>query len=256
MAKITSKSEEKIQKREMSNRFTDTEKWKKPWFRKLKPELKLFWIYMLDNCDHAGIWDVDIDLASFMIGSELNINEIKKDFKKQIIEINDHKWLIQDFIEWQYKCSASELNPSNKAHLSVIRILERQDIKGLFRGKEDCSEGVNSPLSRSTGVGEGVGVVKEKRTDNVLKREFEELWNRYPRKDGKKAAYKHFMASVKTLEDMEGIKQAHKNYISYLSENQIEIKYIKMGSTWFNNWGDWLNLQISDKESNLFSLEQ
>ena len=49
-------------------RFTETNKWEDPWFRKLKPEMKLLWSWLLDSCDNAGIIDADIELAAFQIG--------------------------------------------------------------------------------------------------------------------------------------------------------------------------------------------
>lgn len=71
--------------------------------------------------------------------------------------------------------------------------------------------------------------------------EFESLWSRYPRKDSKKQAFKHFRASVKTPSDLEGIQQALSNYLRHLEINRTEARYIKNGDTWFNNWRDWLN---------------
>lgn len=120
----------------MAKRFTDTEKWKKVWYRKLKPEYKCFWEYIRDNCNNAGIWEVDFELASFQIGTKLNQTEIEKVFKKQFVKINGSKWFLVDFIEWQYNCSVEGLNPANNAHLSVIRILKKFDIKPLIKGLE------------------------------------------------------------------------------------------------------------------------
>ena len=108
----------------MANRFTDTEKWKKRWFRTLKPEHKIFWVYLLDNCDHAGIWEVDFELASFMIGVDLNESEIKQAFAKQFVEVDGGKrWFIKDFIKFQYKCEIDKLNPDSKIHASVLKAL-------------------------------------------------------------------------------------------------------------------------------------
>ena len=117
----------------MAKRLTDTDKWKKIWFRELKPEHKVFWEYIRDNCNHAGIWDVDFSLASFQVGCELNKNEIEKVFEKQFIKISEVKWFLVDFIEWQYNCSIKDLNPKNKAHLSVIRLLSKLMSRG-FKG--------------------------------------------------------------------------------------------------------------------------
>ena len=105
----------------MAKRFTDSTKWKKPWFRKLKPEYKVFWFYLLDQCCHAGIWEVDFELAEFFCG-KLDINEIKKVFSKQIKEFDQGKrWFIQDFIDFQY----GELNDKVNAHKSAINRLKK-----------------------------------------------------------------------------------------------------------------------------------
>lgn len=66
---------------------------------------------------------------------------------------------------------------------------------------------------------------------------FDEVWGQYPVKDGKKAAERHFRATVKTLEDFEAIKKALQNY---LASDKVKKGFIKNGSTWFNNWRDWV----------------
>ena len=116
----------------MAKRFTDTDKWKKKWFRTLEPLHKCFWQYLCDTCNHAGIWDVDFELAEFIIGSPINVEEIKKIFKNQYKELKQgKKWFVIDFISFQY----GELNPQNRAHSSVIAILKKEGAyKGLTRG--------------------------------------------------------------------------------------------------------------------------
>src|SRR3972149_10317977 len=116
----------------MKKRFTDSEKWHKPWFRKLKPEHKLFWSYLVDNCDNAGVWEVDWELVSFMIGIELNENDILEIFKKQIsIFDNGRRWYIKDFIEFQYGCKRSELNPKSNLHISAICLVKKHKIESI-----------------------------------------------------------------------------------------------------------------------------
>lgn len=68
---------------------------------------------------------------------------------------------------------------------------------------------------------------------------FATLWPDYPRREGKKAAERHFVASVKTDEDWADIQRALKNYKAHLRANKTEPRFIKQGSTWFNNWEDW-----------------
>lgn len=73
---------------------------------------------------------------------------------------------------------------------------------------------------------------KEKKFD------FESIWARYPNKDGKKSAFVHFEASVKTDQDWKDINKALDNY---LRSERVAKGFVKNGSTWFNNWKDWVN---------------
>lgn len=66
---------------------------------------------------------------------------------------------------------------------------------------------------------------------------FEELWKVYPKKDGKKAAQKHYLASVKTESDLDRINDALGAYLRHVENT--DPRFIKNGSTWFNNWADW-----------------
>lgn len=70
--------------------------------------------------------------------------------------------------------------------------------------------------------------------------QFAKLYNRYPRKLGKKAAIRHYYASVKTERDRENIEKALDNYIEHCKKLSSQ-QYIQHASTWFNNWQDWVN---------------
>ena len=59
----------------MAKRFTATDKWGDPWFCGLSVSDRMFWIYLLDACDHAGIWQVNWPLVSFYHGKDFKFNE-------------------------------------------------------------------------------------------------------------------------------------------------------------------------------------
>ena len=105
----------------MAKRFVDSDIFKKRWWRKLPPRMKLFYFYMLTQCDHAGMYDVDLELAEFQIGMPVLKKEIDEHLKDHIMEIKEDKWFIKRFPEFQY----GVLNPNVKAHASVIKILTR-----------------------------------------------------------------------------------------------------------------------------------
>lgn len=66
---------------------------------------------------------------------------------------------------------------------------------------------------------------------------FDLIWNRYPNRTGKKAAERHYAASVKTMNDFDQLQAALHNY---LQSERVRNGYIQNGSTWFNNWRDWV----------------
>jgi|TARA_R100000458_G_scaffold56698_1_gene61900 hypothetical protein len=118
----------------MAKRFLDSSLFEKRWFRKLPSNIKLFYFYMLTKCDHAGMYDVDLELAEFQIGMEIDKDNILKYIGEHIEIIKDDKWFIKKFPEFQY----GVLNPKVKAHASVIKILE----------KNNCLKGFSNSLQR------------------------------------------------------------------------------------------------------------
>ena len=106
----------------MAKRFTDNQKWQDDWFFNLEPSQKLCWIYLLDNCDHAGIWKKNIRLLNFHVGSNFFEDEIKAFLDGKVFEF-DNKWFIPKFITFQY---GSKFNTSgNKAVQSAIAQLSK-----------------------------------------------------------------------------------------------------------------------------------
>lgn len=75
--------------------------------------------------------------------------------------------------------------------------------------------------------------------------DFETVWIDYPNKDGKRAALKSFNSTVKSEKDYQDIQTALTNYLFHLQHN--DWKKPKNGSTWFNNWQDWVTWQEPEK---------
>lgn len=119
----------------MPKRFTDTEKWKKGFIRRLPTKYKLLWLYILDDCNHAGVWDVDLDVAEIRVGSKINKKEAIKHYSENIrIFDNGNKWFIPKFIDFQY----GQLNENVNAHKSVIKLIDKYDLYSI--GDVDLSE--------------------------------------------------------------------------------------------------------------------
>lgn len=114
----------------MAKRFTETSKWSDQWYRRLPIEYKVFWSYLCDQCDNAGIWKKDIELASFYIGTKIDEQESLRLFnagKDRIESLSSELWLITDFVWFQY----GELSEDCPPHKQVLSLVNKYKEKGL-----------------------------------------------------------------------------------------------------------------------------
>lgn len=70
--------------------------------------------------------------------------------------------------------------------------------------------------------------------------QFELLWNKYPKKVGKKEALYCYNQAIKNGETFDTIKQGLDNYVEYLKNEDTPDIHIKNGSNWFKGecWND------------------
>ena len=107
----------------MAKRFTDSEKFKDTWYRKLSPKHKCFWEFLLSECNHAGIIEMDLEFASFVIGDDFEEEDLKP-FQNKIQHLEKGLYFIPNFIEFQY----GKLSRCSKPHIPVIKLLEKYNI--------------------------------------------------------------------------------------------------------------------------------
>jgi hypothetical protein len=106
-------------------RFTETTKWRDPWFRKLSPLAKLLWSYIDDHCNSAGIIELDMEAAAFDIGkigeesvSEKHLEELMSRISKNP---SNCKLLVRKFIYFQ----CGTLTQTCPAHKPTISLVEQ-----------------------------------------------------------------------------------------------------------------------------------
>lgn len=70
----------------------------------------------------------------------------------------------------------------------------------------------------------------------IYESEFEQLWSMYPKKQGKKAALRHYKTWRKRSKDntFEVMKEKLEHYLKFLKIKQTPLEYTLNGSTWFN----------------------
>ena len=89
----------------MAKRFIDTEIFSDPWFMDLSVNAKLLYIYMITNCNHAGIIDINWKLAEFQTGIKQlskSYERLTKEYDNRIIRLRDSYYFIPKYISFQY----------------------------------------------------------------------------------------------------------------------------------------------------------
>lgn len=121
----------------MAKRFTDSDKWSDTWFRALSAEHKLAWLYLLDNCDTAGVIDLDKPLADFQIGTALDWDTFLANCSTRVTALKNGKLFVVRFVEFQY----GKLSRDCRAHNPVFASLEKNEIEN-DRGSKGYSKGI------------------------------------------------------------------------------------------------------------------
>lgn len=187
----------------MAYRFTDTGKWADEWFIDLKPHEKLTFLYLCENCDMGGFFELSMRKLRFDLS--LTDEQIKVCFKGLergfISSLDKRVIFIKNFLKHQKNLP---LNPQNKAHrgilsrfenyksrfeIDLLKLVHKEIDLGEFKG---ASEGLLSPIGNGIGNNKEIGIYKGV--------DFENFWNLYAKKVGdKKSVIKKWMKlSVQT----------------------------------------------------------
>jgi len=122
----------------------------------------------------------------------------------------------------------------------VLEDCEKVEVKrNISRNTSKTYRDKQKPSDVSHDAIDKIREEKRRLEKNIVVPVFEEVWQLYPLKDGKKSAERHFKATVKTEKDQSRISLALCKYLDHLKLNSW--KKAKSGSTWFNNWEDWEN---------------
>lgn len=86
----------------MSKRFIDTELFHDEWFCDLSKDGKLFFIYYITNCDHAGVLRLNRKLCKFQSGIDNIEQTLTKDFTNSLVTVKQDLYFMPKFIKFQY----------------------------------------------------------------------------------------------------------------------------------------------------------
>lgn len=108
----------------MAKRFVDTNLFNDEWINELSKDSKLFFVYYILNCDHAGILRLNKKLCEFQTGLK-NIDTLIKELGNCLVTVKEGLYFMPKFIKFQYP---NFPNSAVKQQESAIKILESLNI--------------------------------------------------------------------------------------------------------------------------------
>lgn len=210
----------------MAKRFIDTNMFSDEWVHSLSKDGKLFFVYYITNCDHAGILKLNRSLCEFQTGLK-NFDTLIKDFGNTLITVKENVYFMPRFVKFQYP----KFPQSNvKQQDSAIKILKSYN---LFNEETNSyvtlsKELVNPYVSDSVND----SVVK---SSNIINIDFEIFWNLYNKKKGDKDKIKIKWEKLND-NDRQKIINTLPTFLNSISDKQ----YQPFPETYLNNkrWND------------------
>ena len=128
-------------------------------------------------------------------------------------------------------------------NIDINNIVKKKEIN---KERKDFSQQVESNKKENLDfeknqVSDSAINVKESNPSNKrLNEEFNQVWDLYPKKQGKKPAQAAFYRARRNRTPLESIISGIKSYLNYIAAKKISQEYVKQGSTFFNQeaWND------------------
>ena len=108
----------------MRRLVTDAARFGSEWYLDLPPAMKVAYDYMWAHADCAGIWDVNMKLIEFIVGTKLDWDAFLRKTAGHVLSIATSKYYLPDYIPVIY----GKLNLESKAHGKIFDALSRHEI--------------------------------------------------------------------------------------------------------------------------------
>lgn len=160
----------------------------------------------------------------------------------------------QKFVWICVLCEASKKNTSQleisldwfEHHLGVKRKVIRATLEFL-QSKQVITVSLHHAtpaLQTTTPTNERTGRDERTLLPATLTFDFEKIYEKYPRKLGKKKGIDSCIAQIKTSEQYDSIISAVTLYAEHCRKERTEPKFIKHFSTFMNSWTDWISPEV------------
>lgn len=212
----------------MAKRFIDTGLFDDEWFAELKPESKMFWVYYLTKCDHAGLLKFNKRLIEFQTGIK-SLDTVIKEIGNRLVKVNEQLFFCPKFIQFQYP----DFPKSNvKQQASAIELLiknglwdsELHEFKEFEKSKVTVAKDLTKSHVNGNDTVNGIKETKSEKNSLPFKSEkFQTAWERWLT----------YRSQIKKPYRSELSKQTSLNRLAeYSEEVAIEMIDQSIGNAW------------------------
>lgn len=221
---------------------------------------KYMYLYLLTNPHTSLCGCYEISFVTAASETALKKADVKKLvaklIEKGVIDYSEDTNEVL-LLHWhKYNWTSSEkLKASLEKIIAHIKCLKFQEyLTELLQCTDRVSVQYRYPTDTSVSVSVSVSDIdiNNKSIDiNTLKNEFEEIWKLYPRKHGKDKALEYYIRDRRAGATYEEIGKGVWDYRAYTEDEETELQYMKMGSTFFSqrSWKDDWTIRSKKKES-------
>lgn len=201
------------------------------------PEDKFFYLFLLTNphTTQCGVYQISIKQMELETGYNrdtiLTLIDRFENIHKKIKYNTETKEIA--LLNWFKYNDSTSLN-TQKCIEKEFELVKDRLLIDFVRGLQGANKGHAYKKKKQKNKKN-----KEKET------EFNYLWKMYPKKLGKDKAFSHYNNQCESANDM---RIAIINYCNYIEQNNMDEKYIKHGSTFFNkDWKEFVEYSIEPK---------
>lgn len=214
----------------MAKRLTDTDKWKDDWFVSLSNDYRIIWLWLLDNCNHAGICKRSIGLLNRDCNTKISENELVEALEGRLL-ICGNNWFIPKFLKFQY----ANLTSDRPVIISVVKELEKNNLSGMIPESFGNDYLIIKDKDKDINKGKSTLIKKHNKANETEKKSlFDSFYDGYGKKVGKSEAQKAWMKLK--VDEMPAIIEAAKKYSATVTDRQFQ----PYPASWLNGrrWED------------------
>lgn len=232
------------------------------------PEDKYFMLYALTNSytNIIGCYEISIKQMSNDLGYTKDVITNLLDRFSKIHKTIEYDHITKELMILNW--SKYNWNSSPKLDTSLFSAISKvksdiffNRLARIYNSRETVEEKISLRITEEheEDIFEEINLVPvSKEPKRVIDKtdyeaEFNEVWSEYPRKQGKANAYKSYLKARKKGIEKQTILDGIYAYIDYIKAEKTDFKYVKQGSTWFNQecWNDDYSIKRSATTKNI-----